>query len=45
VLNVLHVHDGRIVVGVDEVGVVGQPADAEYDDQGQCYKTFLHLNL
>ena len=33
VLDVLHVHDGRVVVGVDEVGVVRQPADAKDDDQ------------
>lgn len=33
VLDVLHVHHGRVVVGVDEVCVVRQPADAKNDDQ------------
>jgi hypothetical protein len=35
VLDVLHVHHLRVVVGVDEVGVVRKPADAEYQEHNQ----------
>ena len=35
VLNVLHVHHLRVVVGVDEVGVVRKPADAKYQEHNQ----------
>ena len=32
-LNIVHCHDFRIVIGVDEIGVIGKPANTEYQNQ------------
>jgi hypothetical protein len=33
VLNILHCHDFWIVIGVDKVSVIGQPAKSEYQNE------------
>ena len=45
VLDVPHVHHGGVVVGVDEVGVVRQPTDAEDQDEDNQHLDDLKLTI
>ena len=44
-LDVGEGHDGRLVVGVDEVDVVGEPADPEHGDDHDKHLNDLPLVL